>query len=292
MEELENKLMDSINQLSNLELLEYKIEFAKFNKEVIDCYESKINAIESNIDYQIKFYGKNPETYREQKNSILEKYKEEFQKVYNKRREQFFSILMEIQEINANQKIALVNFNKTVKSRKKFFEGATYKEYVEKYESFKHIVDTTLKHDEFEKYSKLLEKHTDPSKMYDIKLEALINKYAGYDEIIVECTKKLNECVEAVKEDFENISKFRNESLAISKKENIFTKLINKILARIAGSSKFEKDVIQKMEKELTEIGKDNDNTINIINEQTINLVAMIEKVREELNSEFKLATE
>ena len=68
--------------------------------------------------------------------------------------------------------------------------------------------------------------------------------------------------------------------------------MINKILARIAGSSKFEKDVIQKMEKELTEIGKDNDNTINIINEQTINLVAMIEKVREELNSEFKLATE
>lgn len=292
MEELENKLMDLISELNKLELLEYKIEFAKFNKIVNEYYESKINAIESNIDYQIKFYGKNPESYQEQKNNIIDKYKKEFQKDYNKRKEQFFSVLMEIQEVDENQKIVLVNFNKVVKSRKKFFEGSTYKEYIEKRESFKHIVDTTLKHDEFEKYTKLLEELTDPSESYDVKLEALINKYAGYDEIIVECKKKLSECIEATKEDFDSISKFRNESLAINKKENILTKFINKILVRLAGRSKFEKDVIQKMEKELVEIEKDNDNTINLINEQTINLVAMIEEVRANLNSEFKLATE
>ena len=68
--------------------------------------------------------------------------------------------------------------------------------------------------------------------------------------------------------------------------------LSNRILNKFVGKSKFEKDVIQKMENELVEVEKNNIEITDSINEQTIYLVAKIEELRDIINSEFNLAIE
>ncbi len=249
MESIGTRLIDQIKRLNELEVQRLEIQLAKFNKEINECYESKINLIEENIDNQIKYYGKNISSYTKEKNSILNRYKEEFQKNYDKRKEQFFNIIVEIQEMQANQKIALTNFKKIAEDKENFMQN------------FK-------------------------------KLEALVNKYAGYNEIILECEAKLNDCILATKKDFEQITKYRNPSIAVIEKGNFITNIINKILNKFSGKSKFEKEVINKMEKELLEVEKNNILNLEIIDKQTINLVAKIEELREIMNSEFKFAVE
>ncbi len=65
---------------------------------------------------------------------------------------------------------------------------------------------------------------------------------------------------------------------------------INKLLNKISGNSKLEKEVIQKMESELVNVENSNNEIVNVISEQTITLIATIEQLRDTINSEFKLA--
>ena len=46
------------------------------------------------------------------------------------------------------------------------------------------------------------------------------------------------------------------------------------------------------MQDELIDVEKDNTESVNEINNQTINLIAKIEELREVMNAEFKLAIE
>ena len=62
--------------------------------------------------------------------------------------------------------------------------------------------------------------------------------------------------------------------------------MINKIFKK----SKLEKEVIEKMENEIYEIENQSKDMINIIEEQTIDLIAKIEEIRDQINLEFKVA--
>ncbi len=290
MENLGTRLMTQIRDLSELEVQKLEIQIAKFNKEISSYYETKISTIEENIDSQIEYYGKNVSDHENEKNRILDKYKKEFQKIYDIRKEQFFNIQVEIQELQANQKIAFANFKKVADDRKAFEESSKYSEYILKRQELENIINSTVNKEEFEKYSELLANLKDPLETYTLKLEALVNKYAGYDEIILECEAKLTDCILSAKKDFDEIAKYRNTNVAILENGNFITNLINKILSRFAGKSKFEKDVIQKMESELVEVEKSNLEITNAINEQTIYLVAKIEELRDVINSEFNIA--
>ena len=291
MENVGTRLMTQIRDLSELEVQKLEIQIAKFNKEISEYYETKISMIEENIDSQIEYYGKNISDYKEEKNRILDKYKKEFQKNYDKRKEQFFNIQVEIQELQANQKIAFANFKKVAEDRKSFLESSKYAEYISKKQEFQKVVNSTVNREEFEEYSELLENLKDPLDTYTSKMEALVNKYAGYDEIILECEAKLTDCILAAKKDFDEITKYRNSDIAVVEGGNFITNLINKIINKFTGKAKFEKDVIQKMESELEEVEKNNIAISDSINEQTIYIVAKIEELRDVINSEFNLAT-
>jgi len=287
-----SQLMQEIKNLSEVEVQKLEVQFAKFNKEVNSYFEEKIISLEENINSQIKFYGKKLEECVEEKEKILNKYKEEFQKSYDIRKEQFFNIQTEIQELEANQKIALANFKKIVEDKDRLLESKVYSDYMHKKEEFQKIIDSTLNHEEFDRYTKLLEELVDPLDSYSKKLSALVNKYAGYDEIIAECEKKLEECTQATKGDFNKITKYRTTALAVNKKGNFITSFLKKIFSRLGGSSKIEKEVFKKMQDELIDVEKDNTESVNEINNQTINLIAKIEELREVMNAEFKLAIE
>lgn len=291
MESVEKRLMQSIKEMTELEVQELELRFGKFNSELKESYNSKINAIEENLDNQIVFYGKTIEECKEEKKSILERYTAEFQKIYDLRKEQYFNIQIEIQEMQANQKIALANFKKVVDERRRYIGSEEFAEYMKKKQEMKSIVENTLKHEELDRYSKLLEELTNPLEFYQKKLVALVVKFDGYKALIEECENKLDECINSSKNDFDEIVRFRNNSLAI-KKGNPVMSFISKFLNKFSGNKKFEKDVIQKMDEELKSIEEANNNSINIINSQTLDLISKIEEVRETLNVEFKTAIE
>lgn len=291
MESIERRLVHTIKEMSEIEVQELEIRFAKFNIELKTSYNEKIKIIENNLDSQFEFYGKSLDEYSQEREKILKKYSAEFQKVYNQRREQFFNIQIEIQEMQANQKIILANFKKIVDERTRFIDSKEFAEYIRKKQEYKSIVENSLKREEFDKYTQLLEELVNPLEVYQKKLVALVVKFDGYKELIKECEKKLEECIDSGKKDFEEIVRFRNASLSL-KKKNIILIFLNTIANKIMKNKKFEKEVIQKMNQELKSIEEENNVSIEVINTQTLDLIAKIEDVRENLNKEFKLAVE
>ncbi len=249
MKQIDNKLLEQIKNLSELEVLEMDILFAKFNKLLFECYEEKISYIQKNIDDQIIAFGKKIDDYTNEKNSIVTGYINEFQTIYNQRKEQYYNIIVEIQELQANQKIALANF-----------------------------VTFINKNSE------------EPLDNYEKKLSALITKYDAYDAMVAECEKKLDDCITASIEDFNEIVKYRNSNLEVVKKQNPIINFFSKLLKKFTKKEKFEKEVIEKIKEELSNVEIKNSDMVNIIEQQTIDLIAKIEEVREQVNLEFKLA--
>ena len=277
MEDLDKKLISEITDLSNAEVQYAQIMLAIFEHELNDSYQEKITLINQNIDSQMKAYGKNLENFREEKNKIIEQYNEQFQKVYDKRKEQFCNIEIEIQEMQGNQKIAIANFKKIVDNKKKIQNTQRYIDFINGRNT---IVDNQLR------------EIIATIESYDKKLNALVNRYNGYKELIEECEKKLDECMQSSKKDFETIVKYRNSSMKEVAKQNFLSKFFSSILNKFSGKSKFEKDVIEKMENELKDVEKNNNELVDSIQNQTISIVATIQEIRDTLTSEFKLATE
>jgi len=254
MENLGERISKQLSDLSDIEEKKIKIEFGIFNNKLNESYKQKIKAIENNFTSQADFYGKKEDEYNKEKNNILRKYTAEFQKIYDIRKEQFFNIINEIIEMQANQKIVFANINKVIEERDKYKEV------------------------------------NESDDLYYKKLEALTQKFDNYQAVINECEVKLLECTNCALEDFKGIVKYRNESIAIVKKTNFIFNLINKLMNIFTGKVKFQKEVVLKMNNELVNIEKNDNKLVNIISEQTLTLVAKIEEVRAEINNSFEAA--
>ena len=288
MENIGTALLERIKELSNIELQEQLLRLAIFNNKVYSNYEEKIKIISNNFEEQLQYYGKT-DIFNDEKEKIIGRYNEEFQKIYDKRREQFINILIEIQEMQANQKIALANVESVYKSRDSIFESEEYKEYLENKNKYEYIINITKNSSDIEKYKSKLIKLRNPLDFYNNKLVALVDKYEKYDGLVFECEKKLDDCIIATEEDFESVMKYRNNNLVEQKKENIFVRLFKKLFS---GKRKFKKEVVEKMNIEIDDIQNNNAKLLEIIESQTINLIAKIEELRYDINYEYSIATE
>lgn len=286
------KLANIVDEITEIEILKSQLSYAKFQNSLKESYNEKIKTIENSFIGKANFYGKSEMDCVNEKNSIISKYDAEFQKIYDSRRIQYINIQNEIQELTANQLIVIANFKQIATNKIEFIKTEAYQDYVNKKANFENKVATTLSHEEFDKYTKLLEDLQDPLEIYQRKLVALATKYDNYDATITECNKKLEECIEGALGDFEEITRYVDNSLAVSKKENIIMKFVNKILNKITKGSGFNKNVVEKMENELSELEQDITESVEIIDEQTVSIVAAIQEIRENINNEFKVAME
>lgn len=286
------KLANIVDEITEIEILKSQLSYAKFQNSLKESYNEKIKTIENSFIGKANFYGKSEMDCVNEKNSIISKYDAEFQKIYDSRRIQYINIQNEIQELTANQLIVIANFKQIATNKIEFIKTEAYQDYVNKKTNFENKVATTLSHEEFDKYTKLLEDLQDPLEIYQRKLVALATKYDNYDATITECNKKLEECIEGALGDFEEITRYVDNSLAVSKKENIIMKFVNKILNKITKGSGFNKNVVEKMENELSELEQDITESVEIIDEQTVSIVAAIQEIRENINNEFKVAME
>ena len=288
MENIGTSLLEQIKELSDIEVQEKELKFAIFNNKVYTVYAEKIKLISDNFEGQLQYYGIK-DNFKDEKEKIIARYNEEFQKIYDIRKEQFLNIINEIQEMQSNQKIALANIESLYRRRDEVFDSEEYQEYIEKKNKYEYIINISKNGSNIEKYEKRLVKLRNPLDSYNNKLLALVDKFEKYDGLIFECEKKLDECLIATNDDFESVLKYRNNSLVEKKKENIFTKIFKKLFS---GNKKFKKEVIEKMNNEIDDIQKSNVTLLEIIDRQTINLVAKIEELRYDINFEYNIATE
>lgn len=290
MSEINDKFKACINDFKEQEIAKERLLLAKFNRVILDSYEIKIKAIEDAFNGKAKIYGKKLEECKEEKDRIISKYEVEFQKIYDIRKEQFFNIQMEISEARANQMIAIANIWKVLIDKQEFILSPKYQNYINEKNNFSNIIDTTLNKAEFDKYTQLLENLKDPIESYNNKIDAVLNKYAGYDEMISRCEIKLGECIVEAQKDFDVISKYVSYGLIEKSKVNPIFAFINKIVNSFAGKSRFNKDVVVKMENELADISNMTSQNVETIENQTIMLVQSIEDIKAALNEEFKVA--
>ena len=256
MEEFGKELAQWIQKLSNLEINEKQIKYAIFNNKVKEFYNEKNKMITKDFDKQSEFFGKHLEEYITEKTKIMDKYNKEFQKIYYKRKEQYFSIETEIEELELNQKIVLNNIEKIYVTRTKVLKDKK--------------CDIKAKVEQSE-----------------VVIKALIDKYEKYDALINECENKIDECISSIEKDFENIVRKRDVAILIPKKESIFEKLFGIFFSK---KKKYKKEVIGKMNNEINEIQNSSEIILNGIEEQTINVIAKIEEIKNNINLEFKSA--
>lgn len=285
-----DKLLNSIKELIEIDVLSLQLNMAVFNSKVIENYKSKISVIEKNIDDQISFYGKKNEDCIDIKQKLIDKYNIEFKKIYDSRRKQFENILNEIQIMKSNQSIAIANMDRVIMEREHFLANdKSYDTYIKQKNEFEELINKNLNPKEVEEYYRLLENLTDPLDVYHNKLEMLIEKFEDYDAIVEECEKKLEECTNACLEDFEEIIKYRNQSIAVFSKTNAISKILNKFLNLFIGKNKFEKEFIKKMEDELLNIQNTNIKLVEAIDNQTIIIIEMIQNIRNEVSTQKKV---
>lgn len=287
MENISEKFIKKITELTELENNNLKIKSAIFMRKINEKIDISIKEIELRINEEIEFYGQKPENYLEYKKSILEKYFQEFIKFSEEYELQYINIIQELQETYANQKIAMANCKKMKNLKDEFLQSNKFQEYKQIKAKYKEDMDNSLTKKEFEKNMNLLKKLENPVEEYDIKIKACIEKAKDYELIIENCNQKLDECKQKAVEELNNYVSKKTSQLVIYQKNNIIFKIINKITNIFTGKKKVQINIIDKSKVELNNLETEVNNTKNNIRENTISFLELLIKRREELNNKF-----
>lgn len=284
MEEIDEKIMKNLTKLTELETNNLTIKSAIFVRKMTETIDNAKKKIELGIDDKIKFYGQKPEKYLKYKKLILNKYSDEFKKIFREYELQYINICEELQEAYANQKMAIASCKKTENLKKEFLVSEEYENIKVKY---KEDMKNSFKKVDFENDMNLHKNLKDPIYDYDIKIKAYIKKAQDYEFIIEKCNQKLEECKKNSIEELNNYVSKKTNQLIIYKKNDIISKIINRITNIFKGKQKIQIYVINKSKVELEDLEKEVDNTKNNIRENTINFIEQILKMREKLDNKF-----
>lgn len=246
-------IIDKLTELNELEINKTKVLTAIFMKLTKDIMNKKVQSLESNLEEQAKYYDQNWDNYIDTYNQILEKYQKQLSQIIEKYNALFINIQLELQEAECNQKIAITNLKKSFDIKQEITDKAKNE-----------VVDE-----------------------YKRKIDACFQKKINYDVIIEECEKELNSCAHNMEKLINNLFSDKTSQVSL-KEEGVFKKIVNKIVNKFTGATKFNTYVIEPMNIELEIMdSKLPDITENIKNE-TINFVAKIRQAKEETNLIFE----
>ena len=287
MENISEKLMNNLTRLVELENNNLKMKSAIFLKRINEKIETAIKDIESRKVEEIEFYGQKAESYLEYKESVLNKYSNEFNKILEEYELQFINICEELMETFANQKIAIANCKKIKNLRDEYIKSDKYVEYKKIKAKYKEDMDNSLTKADFEKNMNLLSQLKNPLDEYDVKMDACIEKAKDYELVIQSCNQKIEECIQKSIDEINKIVLNKTSQLVVYQNNSIISKIINKITNIFTGKKKLQNNVIDRSEKELNILEAETDNTKNNIRENTIKFIEQLIITREKLNNKF-----
>ena len=148
-------------------------------------------------------------------------------------------------------------------------------------------MDNSLTKEEFEKNMNLLKELKNPIEDYDIKIKACIEKAKDYELVIQTCNQKLEESKQKAINEINDLVSKKTSQLVIYRKNNIISKIINKMTNIFTGKKKVQINIIDKSKIELNNLEAETNNTKNNIRENTIKFIEQLIGTREELNNKF-----
>ena len=162
-------------------------------------------------------------------------------------------MLLELQEAECNQKIAITNLKKCFDIKQEILNKAK---------------------------SEMIEQ-------YNQKITACIQKKTNYDVIIEACENEIEQCKSQMQNKMNSL--FSDKSGQISlKEENVLKKWIHKIKNKFTGAKKFNTYVVEPMSVELEMMENKLPDVVNHIKQDTIRFVAKMKQAKEENNKMFE----
>ena len=292
MENINEKLMKNLTDLTELENNNLKIKSAIFLRTINDKINNAIKEIESRIDEEIKFYGQKIENYSEYKESLLKNYLNEFEKILDEYELQFINICEQLIENYANQKIAIANCKKIKNLKDEYIESDKYKEYKKIKAKYKEDMDNSLTKVEFEKNMNLLTQLINPIDEFDIKMKAFVEKVNDFEMVIQACNQKLEDCKQKAIAEINKIVSNKSTQLVIYKNNNIISKIINKITNIFSGKQKLKINVIDRKEDEIKILETETNSAKYNVKENTIKFIEQLIGIKDDMDKKFNKSIE
>lgn len=284
MKSLGERLVGKIEDISNIEVSLIKLSSAIYVRTVEDKISDSINAIKNNFINESKGYGISEDVYSKELDKIVSGFNSEIEKIRAEYEIQFVNLQLELQEAMANQQIALVNAKKVVDLKDEFKDSDKYSSYLKSKAELESQLNNSLKKEEFDKYSKLLENLSDPLDVYNFKRDTSITKYYDYNGLISSCESKMDESLSAFIGEIDKILDSTIEKSLVVRKESIISKFINKIKNIFSGKANYEKKV-KSYETIISSLSENSTSKIDLIRDNTIDLLAEIKVAKDNINS-------
>ncbi len=246
-------LIDKLVQLNDLEITKAKLLTAIFTKTTKEIMHHKVQVLEKNFEEQAEFYDQNLERYEEICDQILIKYKKQLSQIIEKYNGFYINLLLELQEAQCNQKIAITNLKKSFDSKQE--------------------ISSQTK-------AKILEE-------WNQKMTACREKKLNYDVIIEECEKEIEECSSNMQKKMDALFSDKLSQISLKEKKSSGS-FWRKIKNKFTGAKKFNTYVIEPICVELEIMDNKLPDILNNIKEDTIYFVAKIKQAKEEANKIFQ----
>lgn len=250
-------LVESLNEISNLEVNEVSLLIAIIKKNVEDLINKNMQKLNEDFLEKCEYYGKSISEVNSEKVEILNSYKEEFNKIASKFEEEYMSISLELQEAQANQKISITNMKKVVDLKKKYIES-------EEYKNSNGNSEVSID-------------------VYNRKIDKLAEKYIKHCGLEQACIFKLKKCNERVENAINSVMKFEIGQLAVIEK-NAVLNIFSKILLKITGAKRFEREYIFTKKQNLEKIRNNTGNVLKELDEEIKNTLIILDAYNSKIN--------
>ncbi len=277
------RLMDSIKEVMELENAKTELTSALYLRKIDEKIANGIELIENSLKGQASVYNVSYESYIDRVKAIISNYTNEVEKIREEYEFQFVNLQLELRETLANQKIAIVNAKKILDTKNEFIESDKYKEYLSTKKILVDNLNNALNKVDYDKYYDMIENLSDPVEIYNQKKRDALKKYDAYSSLVKSCEGKINYCMNETFSEIDRITKENVENSLIIPKENIVTKIVNKIVNMFSGKTKFE-NKLKLVENNISNLASNSEQKVSEIRNTTIELVAEIQSEKEDLS--------
>lgn len=244
------KLVESLKEISNIEVNEVSLLIAIIKKNLEDLINKNMQKLNDDFLENCDYYGRSITEVNSEKTEILNSYKEEFYKIASKFEEEYMRISLELQESQANQKIAIANMKKVIDMKKKCLE-----------------LDS----------NKPLNQNDEVSiDVYNRRIDKLADKYIKYCGLEQVCIYKLKKCNERVEMAINSVMQFEVGQLAVIEKNKVI-EIFSKILLKITGAKRFEKEYIFTKKQNIEKIRKNTEKIVEKLDNELKNTLIILD---------------
>ena len=140
----------------------------------------------------------------------------------------------------------------------------------------KKVIDMKKKYIESEEY-KTSSGNADVSiDVYNRRIDKLADKYIKYCGLEQACLYKLKKCNSRVENAISSVMQFEVGQLAIIEKNKVL-EIFSKILLKITGAKRFEKEYIFTKKQNIEKIRKNTENVVNELDEEFKNTLIILD---------------